>query len=175
MNKQNPHTESLKGKIDWSTAVIPFVLIAFLCISFMAAPDGSRQILDKIRVLLGDTFGLYYLVIGLGVFLLSIYLAFSRYGSIRLGGPNEKPKYSDFAWSSMMFTAGLAADILFYSFCEWILYANDPHIAEMGSADLVQHLSHLPLGPHPLELLSGAGRSLRLHAPCTGLPQAEIF
>lgn len=63
MNKQNPHTESLKGKIDWSTAVIPFVLIAFLCISFMAAPDGSRQILDKIRVLLGDTFGLYYLVI----------------------------------------------------------------------------------------------------------------
>ena len=47
MNKQNPHTESLKGKIDWSTAVIPFVLIAFLCISFMAAPDGSRQILDK--------------------------------------------------------------------------------------------------------------------------------
>ena len=33
----------------------------------------------------------------------------------RLGGPNEKPKYSDFAWSSMMFTAGLAADILFYS------------------------------------------------------------
>lgn len=97
MNKQNPHTESLKGKIDWSTAVIPFMLIAFLCISFMAAPDGSRQILDKIRALLGDTFGLYYLVIGLGVFLLSIYLAFSRYGSIRLGGPNEKPKYSDFA------------------------------------------------------------------------------
>ena len=136
MNKQNPHTESPKGKIDWSTAVIPFVLIAFLCISFMAAPDGSRQILDKIRALLGDTFGLYYLVIGLGVFLLSIYLAFSRYGSIRLGGPNEKPKYSDFAWSSMMFTAGLAADILFYSFCEWILYANDPHIAEMGSMQI---------------------------------------
>ena len=136
MNKQNPHTESLKGKIDWSTAVIPFMLIAFLCISFMAAPDGSRQILDKIRALLGDTFGLYYLVIGLGVFLLSIYLAFSRYGSIRLGGPNEKPKYSDFAWSSMMFTAGLAADILFYSFCEWILYANDPHIAEMGSMQI---------------------------------------
>ena len=32
-----------------------------------------------------------------------------------------------------MFTSGLAADILFYSLCEWILYANDPHLAEMGS------------------------------------------
>lgn len=36
----------------------------------------------------------------------------------------------------MMFTSGLAADILFYSFCEWILYANDPHIAELGSMQI---------------------------------------
>lgn len=75
-----------------------------------------------------------------------------------------------------MFTAGLAADILFYSFCEWILYANDPHIAEMGSMQIWS--STYPIfhwGPIPWMLLSGAGRSLRLHAPCTGLPQAEIF
>ncbi len=126
----------LRNKIDWSTVFIPFCLILFLCISFIAAPDGSKQILDQLRSLLGDTFGLYYLVIGLGIFLLSLYLAFSRYGSIRLGKENEKPRYSDFAWSSMMFTAGLAADILFYSFCEWILYANDPHIAEMGAMQI---------------------------------------
>lgn len=31
-----------------------------------------------------------------------------------------------------MFTCGLAADILFYSFSEWVLYATDPHLAEMG-------------------------------------------
>ena len=33
----------------------------------------------------------------------------------------------------MMFTAGLAADILFYSLCEWMLYADESHISEMGS------------------------------------------
>ncbi len=32
----------------------------------------------------------------------------------------------------MMFTAGLAADILFYSCCEWMLYAAEPHIEDMG-------------------------------------------
>ncbi len=32
-----------------------------------------------------------------------------------------------------MFTCGLAADILFYSFSEWVMYAADPHIAELGS------------------------------------------
>lgn len=136
MNKKDAATEALKGKIDWSTAVIPFLLILFLCISFIAAPEDSKRLLEQIRSLFGDTMGLYYLVIGLGIFLLSIYLAFSKYGSIRLGRPDEKPKYSDFTWSSMMFTAGLAADILFYSFCEWILYANDPHIAELGSMQI---------------------------------------
>lgn len=32
-----------------------------------------------------------------------------------------------------MFTCGLAADILFYSFSEWAMYATNPHISELGS------------------------------------------
>ena len=41
--------------------------------------------LSQIRYVFGDTFGTYYLVIGLGVFLLSIYVATSKYGNIVLG------------------------------------------------------------------------------------------
>ena len=83
-------------------------------------------------LLLGRYLGVYYLAIGLGVFLLSLYLAFSKYGDIVLGEQDEKPKYSFFAWGSMMFTCGLAADILFYSFAEWVMYAADPQIEKMG-------------------------------------------
>ena len=89
--------------------------------------------MENLRSFLGENFGVGYLAIGLGIFLLSIYIAFSRYGTIRLGKPDEKPLYSNFAWGSMMFTSGLAADILFTPLCEWVLYANDPHLAEMGS------------------------------------------
>ena len=32
-----------------------------------------------------------------------------------------------------MFTCGLAADILFYSFSEWVMYADNQHIKELGS------------------------------------------
>ena len=74
----------------------------------------------------------YYLLVGLGFFGCSLYLAFSKYGRIKLGDL-EKPQYSNFRWGSMMFTAGLAADILFYSCCEWMLYAAEPHIADMGN------------------------------------------
>ena len=89
---------------------------AALSILFFVMPEQSNTILSQIRFFFGDTFGTYYLVIGLGVFLLSIYIALSKYGDIVLGGQSEKPKYSFFTWGSMMFTCGLAADILFYSF-----------------------------------------------------------
>lgn len=89
--------------------------------------------LSKVRVLSGDTFGIYYLMIGLGIFLFSLFLACSQYGNTVLGGRDEKPEYSFFTWGCMMFTCGLAADILFYSFSEWVLYAQDSHITELGS------------------------------------------
>ena len=130
--KENIKT-TIKKELDWVTMAIPFLIILLLCISFIFLPDSSKHIIESIRTFLGEELGTYYLAVGLGAFILSLFLAFSRYGKIRLGKGSEKPQYSNFAWGSMMFTSGLAADILFYSLCEWILYAQDPHMAEMGS------------------------------------------
>ena len=130
MNKNITNT---KGKIDWMITLVPLGIVIALCILFFLLPDQSNAVLSQIRFFFGDTFGTYYLVIGLGIFLLSLYIAGSKYGYIVLGEKGEKPKYSFFSWGAMMFTCGLAADILFYSFSEWVLYATDPHLEEMGS------------------------------------------
>ena len=130
MNKLNTNS---KKEIDLMITLLPLTLIVGLSILFFFYPEQSNTILSQIRFLLGDTFGVYYLIIGLGIFLISLYIAFSKYGDIILGSKKEKPKYSFFTWGSMMFTAGLAADILFYSFSEWILYASDPHISQLGT------------------------------------------
>lgn len=122
-----------KGRIDWLITLAPFIIIMALAGVLFIFPDQSNNIIGKVRFFFGDTLGIYYLVIGLGVLLISIYLSLSKYGNVVLGEPNEKPKYSFFAWGSMMFTCGLAADILFYSFAEWVMYATNPHIAELGS------------------------------------------
>lgn len=127
------HIQREQGKIDWMITSVPLVIVITLCVLFFVVPEQSNEVLRQIRCFLGDTFGEYYLIIGLGIFILSLYIAGSNYGNIVLGEPGEKPKYSFFAWGSMMFTCGLAADILFYSFSEWVMYAIDPHLAEMGS------------------------------------------
>ena len=121
-----------KGRIDWLITLAPFILIIALAGYLFIFPEQSNKVIGDVRFFFGDTVGIYYLAMGLGVLLISIFLSFSKYGDIVLGEPHEKPKYSFFAWGCMMFTCGLAADILFYSFAEWVMYATNPHIAELG-------------------------------------------
>lgn len=122
-----------RKKVDWFITLIPMFIIVGISFLFFIFPEQSNDILGQIRFFFGDTFGTYYIVIGLGIFIVSIYLCTSKYGSIVLGESDEKPKYSFLTWGSMMFTCGLAADILFYSFSEWVMYADNPHIKELGS------------------------------------------
>ena len=153
-------------QIDWMITLVPLALVVVMSLLFFFFPEQSNHIISQIRFLLGDTMGSYYLIIGLGIFLLTIYVACSKYGTIVLGEKNEKPKYSFFAWGSMMFTAGLAADILFYSFSEWILYATDPHIAELGSIEdwaSVYPIFHWSLIPWGFYLMLAAAFGFMLH------------
>ena len=153
-------------RIDWMITLVPLLLIVGLCVVFMLLPQQAGAVLSQVRFFFGDTFGVYYLIIGLGVLILSIYIAASKYGNIVLGKQDEKPKYSFFAWGSMMFTAGLAADILFYSFSEWVMYAADPHMAEMGSIQQwagVFPIFHWSLVPWAFYLVLAAAFGYMLH------------
>ena len=66
----------------------------------------------------------------------------------------------------MMFTCGLAADILFYSFSEWVMYAADPQIEKMGGVQEwagVYPLFHWSLIPWGFYLVLAAAFCFMLH------------
>ncbi|MDO5456465.1 MAG: BCCT family transporter [Eubacteriales bacterium] len=128
------HKTADRSRIDWMVTLVPFILIVGLAVYLFVFPEQANAVISQVRFFLGDTLGSYYLVMGLGVLIVSIYLSVSKYGDIVLGEPGETPKYNFFTWGSMMFTCGLAADILFYSFAEWVMYATNPHIAQMGGS-----------------------------------------
>ena len=75
----------VRGKIDWMITLVPLAIVVALCILFFLVPEQSNAVLSQIRFFFGDTFGTYYLVIGLGIFILSLYIACSKYGDIVLG------------------------------------------------------------------------------------------
>lgn len=166
MNKRIAEKGKDIRKIDWGITLIPVFSLLVLSALFFLLPEDSNRVLSQIRAFIGEEFGVLYLALGLGIFLFSLWLAFSDIGKLVLGEVGEKPKYSFFAWGSMMFTAGLAADILFYSLCEWILYAKDPHIAELGTAQdwaSTFTLFHWGLTPWAFYLVLAAAFGFMLH------------
>lgn len=54
---QNPQFQTTPEpkRLDWTTMVVPFLLIIILCLCFLAAPDASKAVLENLRSFLGKT------------------------------------------------------------------------------------------------------------------------
>ena len=122
----------ITAQVDWLSVSVPPIVITGICAIFVGFPEQSKHVLGIIRAFLGDDFGLYYALMGVGILVCTLYMAFSKYGAIRLGNI-EKPEYSSFQWGMMVFTSTMAADILFYSLCEWAMYAGETQVTDTGN------------------------------------------
>lgn len=125
----------LHRSIDWVTTLVPLAGVLILCVLLFLLPNQSTLVINTIRGFLGDDLGFYYVLLGIGGVICSLYMAFSKFGQIKLG-KIDKPEYSSFKWGTMIFTSTMAADILFYSCCEWALYANENYVKELGSIQM---------------------------------------
>jgi choline/carnitine/betaine transport len=77
-----------------------------------------------------DTFGWFFVVAADAFLVLSVVLAASRFGRIRLGADDDEPEFSTLAWVSMMFSTGMGIGLVFYAVAEPIQhYAAPPPAA----------------------------------------------
>jgi len=100
------------------------------------------------------------------------YLAFTRLGTIRLGGAEAKPEFSRSAWFSMLFSAGMGIGLLFYGVAEPIMHFGDPPLSHFshpdrtgteGLAENAQHamgLTYLHWGLHAWAIYAVIGLAL---------------
>ena len=110
-----------KVEIDWELILIPLFTVIFLSLGFFKFPERSKDFVEVLRSIFVNKLGFLYMLFGLVVFLLSIWVGASKYGNIRLGNV-EKPLYSNFSWAAMIFTSTMAADIVYWSLIEWAYY-----------------------------------------------------
>ena len=142
-----PDKKTQANQLDWFTILVPLGIMLSMAVFFMIRPDESAGVLTVIRGFLGDDCSILYAVVGIGSFLATMYLAFSKYGKIKLGGKNEKPQYSGFKWGTMIFTSTMGADILFYSLCEWSMYAGEDYIQAKGVQEWASTYPFFHWGP----------------------------
>ena len=150
MNKENK--SPLKPQIDWPTTIIPCLIAIVICVLTIAFPENTVAFISRIRDLLVNRLGFAYLLFGIAVLAIGIWVAMSRFGRIKLGDL-EKPRYSNFSWFAMIFTSTMAADLLYWSLVEWSYYIQDkPFGMDMDAVAQQDWASTYPLfhwGPIP--------------------------
>lgn len=106
--------------IFWSSILVIAVSSVLLVIN----RESAEPFLDG--VMTGITFNLDWLFQALtfGLFILLAWLAFGRFGKIKLG--EGRPEFTTFSWGAMLFCAGMGTSIMFWSVLEPIYYYMDP-------------------------------------------------
>ena len=91
-----------------------------------AVPTLAAEVFSAIQGWIVHTFGWFYMLC-IAVFLIFVlYLAFSRFGAVRLGPDDSEPEYSRLSWFAMLFSAGIGIGLLFFGVAEPLLHFAAP-------------------------------------------------
>jgi glycine betaine transporter len=110
------------GSVFW----ISVALAAAFVVLGVFATDTFNDTLGVVVDHIIDGLGWLYLLITTGFLVFVLWLAFSRYGSIRLGKDGENPEFGLFSWFAMLFQAGMGIGLLFWGVSEPVLHAAQP-------------------------------------------------
>ncbi len=101
------------------------VMVIFsLCMPLVLFPEHGARLLGQAFAFLTQNFGVFYVMGGVATLSFLLFIAFSRYGDIRLG--DSAPAYSTASWAAMLFCGGIGTSVLYWGTVEWGFYFQAP-------------------------------------------------
>ena len=171
----NPELKSTKRYFDvdapvfWPSAIL---IILFISITLFIG-EPMEKIFGTIQTTISDAGG-WFFVLSVNFFLLFVlYIAFSKYGHIRLGGQKAKPEFSRGGWFAMLFSAGMGIGILFWSVGEPMDHFINSPLTEgktVEAAREAMELTFLHWGLHAWGIYALVGMALAFFTFNRGLP-----
>ena len=154
----------------FATSAIVILLFIALTLLFQ---ERAATVFEQTQSLITVNMGWFY-IIATNIFILVIvFFAFSKYGEIRIGGPNAEPEFSDFSWMAMLFSAGMGIGLMFWSVGEPIFHYSAPPFGEAetaAAAETAMTFTYFHWGFHPWAIYGLVALGLAFFAYNRGLP-----
>ena len=115
-----------KNDVDWPSFLTCITVVLLVSVPLAVFPEAGERLLTDAYDFIADRLGFLYAFAGFGVFVLLVWLAFGRYGRVKLGRDEDDVEYSDFSWTAMLFCAGVGAGLLYWAAIEWTNYYDAP-------------------------------------------------
>jgi glycine betaine transporter len=158
--------------VFWTAAVLSAVFVAW----GILFTDSLAAVFDAVLFnFLVPNFGWVFILATFGFLVFSLYLAFSRYGRIRLGGEDEQPEFRTVSWVAMMFSAGMGIGLMFFAVAEPLSHMSSPPAGtvEAGTREAAQvamEYSYFHWAFHPWAIYAIMGLALAYFCFRKGMP-----
>lgn len=110
--------------VDLPVILISLFVVAGFVLYMVLRSESALNSVNAAFHFATQVFGVPLMVFTFVTTVLAIYLAFGKYGNIKLG--NCDPEFSTFSYIAMMALAALASAALYWSFTEWGYYYMKP-------------------------------------------------
>ncbi|HJL80656.1 MAG: BCCT family transporter [Gammaproteobacteria bacterium] len=156
-----------------------FFISLFLISSFIGVTlvklDTASNLFNSTQSFIANNFGWLIVLCANGFLIFCIWMAISRFGSIRLGGAGAKPEFNFINWIAMLFSAGLGIGVIFYSVAEPVSHLSSSVLFEQGAsfnerATLSMNLTFLHWGFHAWAIYGVVGLCFAYFAFNLGRP-----
>lgn len=159
----------VNGPVFFTSSIIIIISIALTLIF----KESAESYFGEIQALIANTGG-WFFILSVNIFLIfMLYLAFSKFGQLRIGGQNAKPEFKTISWFAMLFSAGMGIGLLFWSIAEPINHFISPPMAEGGTAEAAKeamNFTFLHWGFHAWGIYALVGLALAYFTYSRGLP-----
>lgn len=132
---------------------LSLILTAAVAIWSLFFNDSFIKVSDFVFSFFTQDFGWLYLIAMFSFVVFVIFLAFSKWGSIRLGPDDSRPEYNTVSWFAMLFGAGMGVGLVFWGISEPISHYISPIAgidpATPEAADFAMRSAFMHWGIHP--------------------------
>lgn len=112
--------------INMPVALLAIGLLAIMIVPMIIIPDTSANVIAAFYNVMTLNFPWLFMIIAFLSAVFAVFIMFSKYGDIRLGGPNAKPHYKTFSWAAMNMCSAAGAGIFIFGMVEWMYYVKTP-------------------------------------------------
>ena len=105
---------------------ISVALALLVVIAGAVNPEGLAAVSGSLLAVMTSNFGWFYMIATLAFLVFSLFLAFSRHGSVVLGQDDDEPEYGNRSWFAMLFSAGMGIGLVFWGVAEPVQHYLSP-------------------------------------------------
>ncbi|MEC4115203.1 BCCT family transporter [Myroides pelagicus] len=132
MSKENTEIKHHKilGLTVNGPVFIPTVIILFSTIILALIFNEQAELyLGQLQSIVSEKGGWVYTISVNFFIVFCLYLAFSKFGSIRIGGADAEPEFKGIAWFAMLFSAGIGNGLVLFSIADPVRdFVNPPRL-----------------------------------------------